>query len=48
VALAFIRPEDVNGLSERGRFRGHPFNTSIQIDGGGEGEYELFFDTRVA
>jgi hypothetical protein len=48
MTLAFQRPESVKTPDEMGKFEGVPFNAKIDIDGGGEGKYELFFDIHVA
>ena len=47
IALVFIRPEDVTSPPSVGVFADAPFNTSIRINGAGEGEYKLFFDVRI-
>jgi hypothetical protein len=41
--LAFQRPENVTTPPDQGTFQGNPFNAKIEIDGGDEGHYELFF-----
>jgi hypothetical protein len=47
VALALQRPEEVRTKPPLGTFRGKPFNERIEINGVGEGRYELFFDLFV-
>ncbi|MER8973206.1 MULTISPECIES: hypothetical protein [unclassified Mesorhizobium] len=47
VALAFTRPEQAKTPPPLGTFQGNPFNAKIDINGGPEGHYELFFDIHV-
>lgn len=47
VALAFQRAEQVTDPPSQGTFRGNPFNAHVDIDGGDEGHYELFFDVHL-
>jgi hypothetical protein len=45
--LLFARPEDVGTPPTIGQFRGIDFNRKINVNGGDEGEYDLFFDILV-
>jgi hypothetical protein len=45
--LAFTRPENGGTPPELGRFQGQAYNGRVEIDGRGEGHYELFFDVHV-
>jgi hypothetical protein len=45
--LAFQRPENVTTPPDLGTFQGNPFNAKVDIDGGDEGHYELFFSIFV-
>jgi hypothetical protein len=47
VALVLQRPEEVGTKPPIGEFRGKPFNEKIEISGGDEGFYTLFFDVFV-
>jgi hypothetical protein len=47
VALVLQRPEEVGTKPAIGEFRGKPFNEKIDIFGGDEGFYTLFFDVFV-
>jgi hypothetical protein len=47
VALVLQRPEEVGTKPPIGEFRGKPFNEKIEISGGDEGFYALFFDVFV-
>jgi hypothetical protein len=47
VALFLQRPDEVGTKPPIGEFRGKPFNEKIEISGGDEGSYALFFDVFV-
>lgn len=47
VSMQFNRPEQAKTPGRLGDFQGNPFNAKIEINGGEEGEYELFFDVHV-
>lgn len=45
--LLFASPEDVGKPPKQGQFQETDFNRKITVNGGDEGEYDLFFDIRV-
>ena len=47
VVLAFTRPEQGGTPQQQGMFQNNPYNAKIDINGGSEGHYELYFDIHV-
>ncbi|HTR68230.1 MAG TPA: hypothetical protein VMH85_20790 [Terriglobales bacterium] len=47
VAVLFSRPDDVGTPATLGQFQDNDFNRKINVNGGEQGEYDLFFDVVV-
>jgi hypothetical protein len=47
IAVAFQRAEDAETPPTQGQFQGRTFNSKISVNGGDQGQYDIFFDVLV-